>query len=456
MNEAMSMDLAINNGLLIDPKSGIQGRFSVGIRGGKVVCLSALPLEAEQVIDAQGRVVAPGFIDIHMHEDRLMQDGSISIDISRYMLLQGVTTMVGGNCGLAAARAGAYLRAVDKQGLPSNYMCFSGYKLLREHLGVFDAAKRLHDDEIGAVSNLLLEGLDRGSLGLSVGLEYTTNVPIDELLVYARILAKSGRMMAVHYRYDADRCLEAIAEMIFISEATGVKLQISHIGSCSAYGSMKQSLEKIHSARARGVDVMADCYPYDAFCTYIGSAVFDPGCFERWGKSYSDLLVTEGKYRGQRCDKRIFRELREHYPSTMVVAFTMREEEVSAALADPCVMVASDGLFNAGQGHPRGAGTFPRFLGRYVRDRRVVDLVTGLSKITSMPAQRLGLQDRGTLLPGAWADVVVFDPDAILDSATFERPTDPPVGIDYVVVNGKVAAVGQEIICLNAGRALRP
>ena len=183
-----------------------------------------------------------------------------------------------------------------------------------------------------------------------------------------------------------------------------------------------------------------DTYPYNAFSTYISSTVFDEGCLEAWGKDYSDLLLTDEPYKNVRCTEEIFRECREKYPNMLVVAFVMNEAEIAAAIANKHGMVASDGIINHGNGHPRAAGTFPRVLGKYVREDKVLTLIDALRKMTLEPAKRLLMENRkGVIKEGADADLTIFDPETILDGATFAELDIAPTGIDYVIVNGKLA-----------------
>ena len=429
-------DLVINKGKIIDPEDG-EYMANIGIENDKITTISKTTLNGKKVIDAESKLISPGFVDIHMHEDDL-KNSKIEFEIFNNMVQMGVTTAIGGNCGLGDSNIVNYLDVLEEESPPLNYAGMIGHGSLREKVGCNDRYGKASQKEIKEMKNLLKKGLKGGAIGLSFGLEYTPGATIREMIELCEVVSDySNRLVAAHYRFDADRSLEAIAEMIIIARETGVKFQISHIGSCTAFGQMETALKMIESAREGGVDIMADVYPYDAFSTYVGSAVFDKGCFEKWGVDYSAIKVTEGKYKGQRCNKEIFEYIRENEPDDLVVAFVMEEKEVVKAMQHPLVMIASDGILNEGQGHPRASGTFPRVLGKYVREENNLNLINAIDKITRMPAKRAGLSNKGRIKEGYDADIVIFDYDQIIDKATFNNPAEKPEGIEEVIVNGK-------------------
>ncbi len=428
-------DLVINNGEIIDPADG-KYKANIGVKSGLIKEISKDKLEGKKSIDAQNNMITPGFIDIHMHEDNL-KEGKIKFEIFNNMVQMGVTTAIGGNCGLGDADIANYLDLLEKKTPPLNYAGMIGHGSLREKVGCNDRYGNASQKEVMEMKKLLKKGLEAGAIGLSFGLEYTPGATIMEMIELAEVVADyPDRLVAAHYRFDATRSLEAIGEMIIIARETGVKFQISHIGSCTAFGQMETALKMIEAARNGGVDIMADVYPYDAFSTYVGSAVFDEGCFEKWGVDYNAIKVTEGKYKGKRCNKEIFEYIREKEPDDLVVAFVMEEKEVIKAMQHPLVMIASDGILNNGQGHPRAAGTFPRVLGKYVREERKLELINAIDKITRMPAERTGLSNKGRIKEGYDADLCIFDYDTIIDKATFDIPTQKPEGIKEVIVAG--------------------
>lgn len=201
---------------------------------------------------------------------------------------------------------------------------------------------------------------------------------------------------------------------------------------------------------------MADCYPYNAFCTYIGSTVFNDGCLERWNVDYSSIMLTQEPYKNVYCTKEIFEDARKNHPNILAVAFVMNDKEIIEAMKSPFVMIGSDEIYNGNQGHPRGAGTFPRVLGKYVREEKHLELSEALYKMTKMPAERLMLNTKGQIKEGYDADITIFDDKSIIDRADFTNdPTAPPLGIKYVMVNGKLVLKNNIVISNNSGAFLK-
>ena len=424
------------------------------IKDGKIEKIGKIEEEADQVIDAKGKVVSPGFIDIHMHEETLenVEDPYFT---SYYELKMGTTTCVAGNCGNNRQSVKEFKDYIDKNGAPVNYLSFIGHNYLRNQVGIDDRYRAATDEEIDKMKELIKETLPLGILGISYGIEYSPGIDFKELVEITKALDSKDYLLSAHYRSDGEKSVESIEEMVKISTESGVPMQIAHIGSCSAFGFMKETLDMIKEYKDKGADVMADCYPYDAFATFIGSAVFDDGCFERWDKTYSDILLTEEPMKNVRCDKETFEKARKEYPNMIAAALVMREEEVIEALKAPFVFVGSDSLFRKDMGHPRGAGSFPRVLGRYVREMGELSLIDALWKMTLGPAERLSLSHKGQIKEGMDADITIFDPDTVEDGATFAEPTLPPVGISHVILGGKVAVENNEVKEGRLGRFIK-
>lgn len=424
------------------------------IKDGKIEKIGKIEEEADQVIDAKGKVVSPGFIDIHMHEE-VIENVEDPYFTSYYELKMGTTTCVGGNCGNNRQSVKEFKDYIDKNGAPVNYLSFIGHNYLRNQVGIDDRYRAATDEEIEKMKELIKETLPLGILGISYGIEYSPGIDFRELVEITKALDSKDYLLSAHYRSDGEKSVESIEEMVKISTESGVPMQIAHIGSCSAFGFMKETLDMIKEYKDKGADVMADCYPYDAFATFIGSAVFDDGCFERWDKTYSDILLTEEPMKNVRCDKETFEKARKEYPNMIAAAFVMREEEVIEALKAPFVFVGSDSLFRKDMGHPRGAGSFPRVLGRYVREMGELSLIDALWKMTLGPAERLSLSHKGQIKEGMDADITIFDPDTVKDGATFAEPTLPPVGISHVILGGKVAVENNEVKEGRLGRFIK-
>lgn len=436
------MKIVINNGLVIDPKNSINDYLNLEITDGKISKISKEKLIGDYEIDAKNLCVTPGFIDIHMHED-IMKDGKIQIDIFERMLKMGVTTAVGGNCGIGPNNIGEYLREYEKNPL-INFKMLLPHKVLRDHIGAEDRYASLSSDEIEKMyrygEKLIKEN---NLLGISFGIEYIPGINREELVNLAKL--GENKIIAVHLRKDGEDIIESCEEFFEIAKYVNSHFQISHIGSMAGYGQMRKFLNYIQNKINNGLDIGCDCYPYTAFSTHIGSAVFDDGYIESHGGDYSKLEVLDGKYKGQRCTIEIFNDLRKNSPDTLVAGHLMVDEDIKIAFQNKNVVVASDGLLSeSGNGHPRAVGTFPKFLRKYVLDDKIMSLSEGVAKITNQPADLYGLE-AGTLSIGASGDITIFSLDELKDNATFEKLISPS-GIKYVLVNGKIALKDGEII----------
>ena len=436
------MKIVINNGLVIDPKNSINDYLNLEITDGKISKISKEKLIGDYEIDAKNLCVTPGFIDIHMHED-IMKDGKIQIDIFERMLKMGVTTAIGGNCGIGPNNIGEYLKEYEKNSL-INFKMLLPHKILRDYIGAEDRYTSLSSNEIEKMyrygEKLIKEN---NLLGISFGIEYIPGINREELVNLAKL--GENKIIAVHLRKDGDDIIESCEEFFEIAKYVNSHFQISHIGSMAGYGQMRKFLNYIQNKIDNGLDIGCDCYPYTAFSTHIGSAVFDDGYIESHGGDYSKLEVLDGEYKGQRCTKEIFNYLRKNSPDTLVAGHLMVDEDIKIAFQDKNVVVASDGLLSeSGNGHPRAVGTFPKFLRKYVLDDKIMSLSEGVAKITNQPADFYGLK-AGTLSIGANGDITIFSLDELKDNATFDKLISPS-GIKYVLVNGSIALKDGEIV----------
>ena len=445
------LDILIKNGSYPDFNENELKKANIGIEDGKITYIGEEAPEADKVIDAEGRVVSPGFIDIHMHEEDFTEGRKYII--AEMMAKQGVTTAVGGNCGVLHQTVKEFRDTVEELGgAPVNYMMLSGYNAYWTELGLGHYDKSTPEQR-AVIKEKIKSDLEAGAIGISFGIEYDPGITTEEMIEAANMNDDDGLLVAAHYRADGINSIPAIEEMIEIQSNIGKRFQISHLSSCSAMGTMKEALDTINSYIEKDPRLNYDTYPYNAFSTYIGSTVFEPGCLEAWHKDYSDLLLQGEPYKNQPATKESFEDARENYPDMLVVAIVMNEDEIAAAIANPNGMVASDGIIANGNGHPRAAGTFPRVLGKYVREDKVLDIVTALRKISLEPAKRLDMEHRkGDIHVGADADITIFDPETIIDGPSFADINLPNKGIDYVIVNGKVAVKDNEFIDDRAGK----
>ena len=453
------MNTLLCNGRVIDPSQMIDSRLDVLVQDGKILSLvmpGSCPTEwADKVIDASGMIVCPGFIDIHMHGDPIGADGKIEPCIFPAMLKMGVTSVLAGNCGTNKAHPAVYLEQVDRDGCAVNVAMLAGHTYFRSAAGVTDKYRTASEEEIRHMQYLIEEALDAGCMGISFGLRYVPGTTTEEFLQVASLAAKDRRLVSAHVRDDAANVFAAVEEFARAGKMYDLPLEVSHIGSMGGFGQMEQLLQQIDTYRAAGMDISADCYPYDAFCTGIGESTYDDGWLERYHCDYSTVEMCEGKYKGQRCTKEIFEEMRRDAPHALTVCYVMRAEDVDLAYSHPAVCIGSDGTLNQGQGHPRAAGAFPRFLSVYVREKKLVSLYDAVRRMTTMAAQHIGMPNKGTLRPGSDADIVVLDPETVKERSTFAQPMLEPVGIRRVLIAGNTALKDGQIVDGTLGRALR-
>ncbi len=433
-------DIVILNGRVIDPESDFDAVRNVGIKDGKIQLIIDQQISGKTMIEAQGLVVSPGFIDIHQHG----QDQ----ENYRYKVMDGVTSALELELGTSDVDKwynDRENRSVINHGVSIGHIPLR-MELMHDPGGMFpvgDAAyKEASEKEIEQLKKGIEEGLNKGALGIGLGMMYTPAASRWEILEVCRTAAKKNAPCFVHMRYagmkEPNSCFTALEEVIAAAGVTGVSVHVAHITSMG-FKFTPQMLQMIAEARSHGLDVTTECYPYTATQTFIESAIYDGDWRGSWGIDYGDLqwILT-----GERLTAERFAEYRKK--GGLVIAHSISEEIVKSTIADPTVLIASDGTLTGGKGHPRGVGTFARLLGRYVREEKLITLSEGLRKITLMPAQRLekfapAFKNKGCICVGADADITIFDPEQIIDQATYEEPAGCSSGINYVLVNGIIA-----------------
>jgi len=420
------------------------------------------PAAADRVIDAKGLVLAPGFIDIHNHSTTGLERDPLATT----QIAQGITTVLLGADGDSPWPIGSWLEARRRQPASLNLAVTVGHATVREQVMHEDFRRVARPTEITAMARLVEQGMSEGAIGLSSGLEYdvASYSNTDEMVAVAAAAAKHDGFYMTHIRDEADRALPALQEVIAIGERAHVPIEHSHIklGTVSVWNKAPEYVRMIEAARRNGVDYLADCYPYDAWYSTI--KVLVPDKEYEAPESVKEALDDVGgagnvtiasfapnkRYEQQTIEQlaraeqidpvqmfiRIIREGNAANDDAMVIAKSMTEADIELFYKQPWVMVASDG--GIGGAHPRGAGTFPRVLGLFVREKHWLTLPDAIRKMTSLPARRMGLRDRGTLREGTFADLVLFDPQTVIDRATFAKPQELPVGIQTVFVNGEM------------------
>ncbi|WP_214324013.1 N-acyl-D-amino-acid deacylase family protein [Nonomuraea sediminis] len=528
----MNLDLLIRGALLADGTGSPLRPADVGVREGRVVLLppraDLVRRAAAQTVEAEGLVVAPGFIDVHTHSDAVTLLGPDAWELAVAPVRMGVTVEICGNCGSglfpALPERIPEMRGSSRAGFGGDvpiFRDFSGFAAAHgsaprsNHLaslvghGTLRAGVVGYDEraaspyELEVMCSLLDEALAQGAAGLSTGLIYTpgTYGGTDEVVALAKVAARHGKPYVTHLRDEMARVEEALEEAVEIARRSGAALHVSHHKTAGkhAWGRTERTLARIASLRASGMDVTCDVYPYTEASTSL-SAMLPP-----WANSGGTQALL-GRLRSVSERDRMREAIRDGVPGwentvgnggwdrisvacavrnpsvegrtiaslggdpvdaaaelllaedgeVTIISHSMREDDVRRVLASDFSMIGSDGVPKPGHPHPRLAGTFPRVLGRYVREQSLISLETAVHKMTGMAAARFGLTDRGVLRDGAHADLVLFDPGTIADGATYGEPLLPPVGLHTVVVAGEIAVQHGTVTTARPGTVVTP
>lgn len=499
-------DLLIRGGTVIDGTGAERFDADVAVRDGFIVRVSSSPLPEDQalrVINASGHVVAPGFIDLHAHLDPILE-----LPDAESHVRQGVTTALGNPDGGGPWPIGEYLDEISALGAGLNTAFLVGHNTIRrEVMGLEDRAPT--SSELDRMREMVRRAMVEGAWGLSTGLRYTPGVysDIDEVVALSEVAAEYGGIYTSHLRDEGMELMAGVTEALEIGRRAGIPVVLTHhkVVGAPMWGASERTLALIDSARAAGTDVMADQYPYTATHTGI-SILVPPWALAGGNQDFLDRLddpvlrdsihagivwnivndrggndLRRVQFSGVSWDPSLegrtlhdwaTREGLEPTPEVgadlvieamkrggaRTIFHALHEDDVERIMRHPWTAIASDGrLVRPGDGHPhpRWYGTFPRVLGHYVRERGVLTLEDAVRKMTSLPADRLGLEDRGRIAEGARADLVVFDPATVIDRATFEDPHRYPEGIPFVIVAGIPAVDEGEFVDLRPGRVLR-
>jgi len=456
---AQQYDLVIEGGRAMDPETGLDAVRNVGIRDGKIARISSEVLSGRRMIHATGLVVAPGFIDLHQHAQNL--------ESQRVKALDGVTTAL--EMEIGAPDVAQFLKAKEGHSLIHYGTSASHVAARAQVLGaplpggeILPKSGPATDqpataEQIAAIRARLLAELDAGGLAVGMGIQYTPGATRLEVIDIFRLAAERKVPVYTHVRstgrIEPGSSIESISEVIGAAAISGASLHIVHINSSCLRDSL-ECLSMVEGARARGLDVTTEAYPYIAGMTAINSALFNPGWQEKLSIGYENLVLPDT---GEHLTKQRFDELHNSNTTHWVVIFSNTQEVVDKVIPHPLVMIASDGA----EGHPRNAGTYSRVLAQYVREKGTITLMDALRKMTLMPAEMLerstaAARKKGRLQESADADIVVFDAAAISDRSTYEKPMEPSVGVRYLVVGGTlVVDEGKIVPEVFPGRALR-
>ncbi len=452
-------DLVIVGGRVMDPETGANRIANVGVRAGRIAAISSAPLAGKRTIDAKGLVVAPGFIDLHSHAsyafgyDQQARDGvttSLELEAGTYPIRSFYDQRVGKtriNYGASVGIQG--IRTNIKTGIRENTGQSSPAVIARKAEWAETPFTRAERDRERA---MFREEFAAGGLGMGVLYEYLPALGRDELYELMQDAAAVHAPVFVHVRAaehaDVDNLMAPMQEMVADAASTGASIHICHVGSKSL-SAISPVLDMFDRARKRGVDITTEVYPYDAGSTVLGSALFNEGWQDHHGGTFKDI---EWPPTGERMTAESFAKFRKEHPEAFVILHTIPPATVETAIAHPGVMIASDAVpYANGSGHPRGTGTFARVLGVYVREKHSLTLMDALGRMSWLPAKRLeqispAMKHKGRVQVGADADLTLFDPDKVVDRATYSHPTTPSAGIPYVIVGGTPVVDKGEIV----------
>jgi N-acyl-D-amino-acid deacylase len=499
---AADYDVLIRNARVVDGAGNPWFRASVGIKDGRIAAVGALPeASGTRVIDAAGRIVAPGFIDVHVHVEGNLDRHPRADNF----LLDGVTTVVTGNCGSSELNLAAWFEKLNKLGLGINVASLVGHNTVRAEV-MGGANRQATPEEIRKMQALVDRAMRDGAVGFSTGLEYVpgTYSNTAEVVALAKAAAAHGGVYTSHMRNEGIHEIEAITEAVNVGREAGMPVEISHlkIDRRAVWGASDQSLALIEKFRREGVDVTADQYPYDRASTNLGirlpswalaegkikERLADPAIRKKIaaemrqmlaemgetdygfatvarfgsntayeGKTIPEINAIKGRPPGVDNEIETIFDLMSAGGAGMIYRL-MSEADIERIMRWPYTAIASDGgvqELGSGNPHPRSYGTNARVLSEYVRTRGVLTLEDAIRRMTSLPARTFGLRDRGLLRQGMAADVVVFDPAKVDDKSTYAKPHQYTVGFEYVLVNGKLVVDEGKLTEARPGQALK-
>ncbi len=443
--QAENFDVVIKGGRVIDPETGLDGIRNIGISGKVITSISTEEMTGKVILDANGLVVSPGFIDLHAHGQNTVAQ--------TYQVRDGVTTALeleGGSYPITehlVRRKGSSL---------INYGYSSGHGGARIAVKKGDLKKAFHEpaskEELADILKNVEQALDEGGMGIGFPLDYfSLGVSEAELEGLFRLAARRKVPLFIHIRMSDDASNPSgFQELVDMTRKTGASMHMVHIVS-TGLQRVPLYLEMIDKAQAEGLDITSELYPYTAGSTGINSGIFDHDWQSKFGVSYGDI---EWPPTGERfTGKEMWDQYRAENPEGIIIIHAMTEEWVEEAMSHPGVIIASDGMpieTLDQRAHPRGMGTYARVLGRYVREKAIITLPDAISRMSYLPAKRLqdftpAMKNKGRLQEGADADITIFDPENVIDLATFAKPNQYSKGITHVIVAGQIVVKDEKL-----------
>ncbi|HEX8848567.1 MAG TPA: D-aminoacylase [Gemmatimonadaceae bacterium] len=475
----------IANARVVDGSGAAARNGSVRIRGDRIVAVGELRQEAgDSIVDAHGLTLAPGFIDTHSHHDRGLEGNRGALAV----VSQGITTIIAGQDGSSRIPLASFFATLEANPVAINVGSYVGHGSVRDSVLGEDYKRVATPAEVERMKAIVAHEMGAGALGLSSGLEYDPGIYSDpgEVIALARVAADSGGRYISHMRSEDRELFKAADELINIGRVNHMPVQISHakLAMRSLWGRAPELLARLDSARASGVDVTMDVYPYPFWQSTL-TVLYPSRNFDdrdttefilREVAAPEGLLISRFEPQPEYAGKTVaeIARMRGSDPATTlmwliatsesarksggkggqgVIATSMDERDIAKLIAWPFANISTDGELDGR--HPRGFGSFPRVLGRYIREQHVVSLEEGIRKMTSLAAHNVGLRDRGTIAPGMFADLVLFDPNTVIDRATPQDPHALSEGIDRVWVNGTMVYAGRAVTGAHPGRVLR-
>lgn len=425
-------DIVIKNGRVMDPDTNFDAMgYNVGIRGSTITAVTKDDIKGTIEIDAKGRAVTPGFIDVLSYDP-------IEYGV-KYKISDGVTTNLALHGG--TVKMGPWYKSFEGK-TAVNFGAAFFYMAARGELGI-SIYKAATGADIEKLKKTAQKALDDGALAIGISLEYAPGITAEEVEAMARIAAAYKVPVFFHARYsdmeEPGTNFDALREIIDVAKKTGAAVHVDHINSTGGTFSMNESVAMVKKAIADGIDITACIYPYDYWATHLNMARFDGDWQKRFRIGYNDLQLGAST---ERLTEESFKKYRKQ--GKLAVAYAIPAEDVVAAIKAPFVMIGSDGILNPGNNnHPRGAGAFVRTIAVYAREKNVITLMEAIAKMTIMPAKRLErgapvFKKKGRLSVGADADILIFDPENVRDTATVVKPNSHSVGMDYVIVGGVI------------------